>query len=60
MTLKQSDSQVPVILKLWEMWSTPSLPLLTGSLWPGVVAPERDLLMGQIELCTYVKLNCLK
>ena len=38
------------MLELWGMWSTPSLPLLPGSLWPGVVAPDRVLFMGQIEL----------
>ena len=28
----------------------PSLALLPGLLWPGVVAPKRDLFIGQIEL----------
>ena len=32
------------------MWSTSSLPLLPGSFRPGVVAPDRVLTMGQIEL----------
>ena len=32
------------------MWSTPSLPLLKGPLWPGEVTPDRVLSMGQIEL----------
>ena len=40
----QSDGDVPVMLKLWRMQSTPSLPLLPGPLWPSV---------GQIEL------NCI-
>ena len=31
------------------MWNTPSLPLLPGPLWPGVVVPDRVLSMGQIE-----------
>ena len=31
---KQSDSKVPVILELWGMRSTPSLPSLPGPLWP--------------------------
>ena len=35
--------EVPVMLELWGMWSTPSLPLLSGTLWPGVVAPDRVL-----------------
>ena len=61
MTLKQSDGEVPVMLEPWGMASTSSLPLLSDSLWPGVVAPDRVLAMDQIELnCTYAKLNCLK
>ena len=43
---KQSDGEVPVMLGLWGMWSTPSLLLLPGRLWPGVVAPDRALSMG--------------
>ena len=39
-----------VMLELWGIWSTPSLPLLPGPLWLGVVAPEMVLSMGQIEL----------
>ena len=31
------------------MWSTPSLPLLPGPLWPGVVAPVRVPSMGWID-----------
>ena len=30
---KQSDDEVSVMLKLWGVWSTPSLPLLPVSLW---------------------------
>ena len=37
------------MLELWGMWST-SLPSLPGLLWPGVVAPDKFLSMGQIEL----------
>ena len=32
------------------MWCTPSLPSLRGPLGPGVVAPDRALSMGQIEI----------
>ena len=32
------------------MQSTPSLLSLAGPLWSGVVAPDRILLLGQIEL----------
>ena len=45
-----SDGEVPVMLELWGMQSTPSMPSLPGSLWYGVVAPDRVLFMGQIEL----------
>ena len=47
---KQSDSEVPVMLELWRMQSTPSLLSLPGPLWPGVVTPDRVLSLGQIEL----------
>ena len=30
--IKQSDGEVPVMLELWGMWSTPSLSLLPGPL----------------------------
>ena len=49
------------MLEVWEMWSTPSLPLLPCPLWAEVVGPDRVLSMRLIELnCTYVKMNCLK
>ena len=38
---KQSDGTVPVMLGLWGMQSTPSLPSLPGSLWSGLVAFDR-------------------
>ena len=47
---KQSHGEVPVMLELWGMPSTPSLPSLPGLLYFGVVAPDRVLSMGQIEL----------
>ena len=43
------------MLEFWGMRITPSLPLLPGPLWPGMVAPDRVLSMGQIELPTYAK-----
>ena len=58
---KQFDDEVSVMLELWGMQSTPSLRSLSGPLWPGVIAPDRVLSMGSIELnCNYAKLNCLK
>ena len=50
---KQSDGGVPVMLELRGMRSTSSLPSLSSSLWPGVVAHDRILSMGQI------KQNCI-
>ena len=47
---KQSDGKVPVMLKLWGMWSIPLLPLLPGPLCSGSVASYRVLFIGQIEL----------
>ena len=57
---KQSDGEVPVMQGFWGMQITPSLPLLPGPLWPGVVVPDRALSMGQIELNSLTKLNSLK
>ena len=65
---KKSDGETPVMLELWEKQSTPSLPSLSGPLWPRVVALDRVPSMGQIELfhiwteckqMTYTKFNCL-
>ena len=43
---KLSDGVVPMMLELWGMWSTPSLPSLQGPLWPGVFANDRNRSMG--------------
>ena len=43
---KQSDGQVPVMLELWGMQSTPLLPSLLGPLCPGVVAPDKGPIYG--------------
>ena len=40
-----------------ELWNTPFLPLHPGPLWPGVVAPDTVLSMGQIELNSIFMLN---
>ena len=67
--IKQSNGEVAVMLELWGMLCTPSLPSLPGPLWPQIVAPDKLLSMGQIELfdiqteckqMIYAKLNCLK
>ena len=54
---KKFDGEVPVMLELWGMWSTPSLPLLPDPLWSGVVVPDRVLSLGQIELNCVLMLN---
>ena len=38
---QQSDGVAPVMLELWGMQSTLSLPSLLDPLWPGIVAPDR-------------------
>ena len=43
---KQSDGEVPAVLELWGMRSTPSLPSLPGSLWPSMVAPDKGPIYG--------------
>ena len=47
---KQSNGEAPVMLELWGMRSTPSFASLPGSLWLGVVALDRVLSIGRIEL----------
>ena len=39
--VKQSDGKFPVMLELWWMWITSSLPSPLGPISPGVVAPRR-------------------
>ena len=54
---KQFYREAPVMLEVWGIQSTPSLPLLPGPLWPGVVALDRVLLMYIIELDCVLILN---
>ena len=44
--MKRSDGEAPVMLEIWGMRSTLSLPLLPGPLWPVMTAPDRALSMG--------------
>ena len=46
---RQSDGEAPV-QDLWEMWSTSSLSLLPGPLWPGMVVPIRISFLGQTRI----------
>ena len=34
------------MMKLWGMRSIPSLPSLSGPVWPGVVAPDKGPIYG--------------
>ena len=43
---KKSDVEVPLMLELWGLRSTPLLPSVHGLLWPGVEASDRALSMG--------------
>ena len=43
---KQSDIEVPVMVELWEMYSTLSLTSLPGQLRSGVVAPDKSPIYG--------------
>ena len=45
------------MLELLGMQSTPSLSSFLGPLWLGVVAPDRVLSMGKIELNCVLTLN---
>ena len=47
---KQSDGEIPVMLELWGMRGILSSSLLPGPLWLRVVALDRVLSIGQIEL----------
>ena len=56
---KQSNGEAQVMLKLWEMRTTHLLPSLPGPLWPGMLAPNRVLSMGQIELFDIETVYCI-
>ena len=48
--IKQSDGVVTLMLELWDMRSTHSLPSVPGSFWPGVEVSDKILSMVEIEL----------
>ena len=45
------------MFELWGIWSTPALPSLPSPIRLEVVAPDRVLSMGQIELNCVLMLN---
>ena len=53
--INQSDGEVLVMLELWGMRVTPSLPSVPSLLC--IVAPDRVLFIGQIELNCVFRLN---
>ena len=57
--MNQSDGEVPVMLELWGMWSTPSFPLLPSPLWPGVVARDKGHIYGLNRTNGILMLNCI-
>ena len=57
MTLDKSDGKVSVMLELWGVRRSPLMPSLPGPLWPGVVALDRFLSMGQREQECILMLN---
>ena len=44
------NNVMALVLESWGIWNIPPLPLFPGPLWPRVVAPDRVLPLGQIEL----------
>ena len=46
MDTTQSDGEVPAVLQLWGIRSTPSLPSLPDQLWPRVVVPDKGPIYG--------------
>ena len=62
---KQSDGEVPVMLELWGIRSTPSLPSLPGPFCPWVVAPKGPIYGLNrtkpwfLEFTVFLHLNCV-
>ena len=48
MALNNGEAQV--MLELWRMRSTPSLPSLPGPIWRGAVETDKILSMDRIEV----------
>ena len=51
---QHSEAESPVVQELWGMQSTPLFPSLP---WPEVVASDKVLIMGQVELNRVLMLN---
>ena len=46
----KGDGESSLMLELERMYTTPSLPFLQHTFWLGIVAPERFITIGQIQL----------
>ena len=55
---KQSDGEVPAMLELWGMQSTPSLPSLPVPVCPGVVASVKSLIYGLNRTNSIIIMSC--
>ena len=51
--IKHSNDEAPVMLELWGMQSTTSLPTLPGQLWLVVVAPDGFLSIRKYKFLTF-------
>ena len=62
---KQSDGEVPAMIKLWGMWSTSLLPSFPGPLWLKVVALDKGPIYGLnrtkrwLAFTVFIHLNCV-
>ena len=54
---KQSNGEIAAMLEICWTQSAPTMPSLSYQLWPSVLAPDRVLSMGQIELNYVLMLN---
>ena len=54
---KQSDAEASEFKELWGMHRTPSLPSVTGPLWPGLVTPNEIKYTNKKELNCVLTLN---
>ena len=61
---KQSDGEVPAMLEVWGMRSTPLSPSFPGPLWPGVVTRDKGPIYGLnrtkqwLAFIVFMHLNC--
>ena len=49
-----------LVLEPWVLWNTPSLPLLTGPLWPGMIVSVMDQIKIHNHFPDLKPFNCMK